>query len=82
VRHRIFRETMSVRERMATVLDRLSKGSIQLDELLIDEPGREALVTTLLAILELWRQQSITVIQAESLGSITLLLKEAPNGSG
>ncbi len=76
VRHQIFNETMSVRERMATVLERLRKGGLQLDELLADEPGREALVTTVLAILELWRQQTITVIQSESLGSITLLPKE------
>lgn len=77
VRHQIFNETMSVRERMATVLERLRQGGIQLDELLADEPGREALVTTVLAILELWRQQTITVVQSESLGSITLLPKEA-----
>ncbi|GAV19084.1 segregation and condensation protein A [Mariprofundus micogutta] len=77
VRHRIFTETMNVRERMSTVLQRLHKGGMQLDELLADEPGREALVTTVLAILELWRQQTITVVQTESLGSITLLPKEA-----
>jgi len=77
VRHQIFTETMSVRDRMRTVLDRLSGGGMQLDELLAAEPGREALVTTVLAILELWRQQVITVIQSESLGSITLLPKEA-----
>jgi len=77
VRHRIFTETMSVRERMATVLERLRKGGIGLDELLADEPGREALVTTVLAILELWRQQMISVVQSEALGAITLLPKEA-----
>ncbi|ATX81697.1 condensin subunit ScpA [Mariprofundus ferrinatatus] len=76
VRHQIFSETMSVRERMGTVLERLSKGGMQLDELLAGEPGREALVTTVLAILELWRQQTITVIQSENYGSITLLPKE------
>jgi len=82
VRHRIFTETMSVRERMATVLERLCKGGILLDELLADEPGREALVTTLLAILELWRQQAITVVQSENLGSITLLIKGDSNERG
>ncbi len=76
VRHRIFAETMSVRERMGAVLERLSSGGMQLDELLSGEPGREALVTTVLAILELWRQQTITVVQSENYGSITLLPKE------
>ena len=77
VRHQIFSETMSVRERMTTVLERLKQGGMQLDELLAGEPGREALVTTVLAILELWRQQTITVIQSENYGSITLIPKES-----
>jgi len=77
VRHQIFTETMSVREQMSMVLQRLRQGGMQLDELLHDSPGREALVTTVLAILELWRQQSITVVQSENYGAITLLPKEA-----
>jgi len=77
VRHQIFTETMSVREQMSMVLERLKSGGIQLDELLRDTPGREALVTTVLAILELWRQQSISVVQSDSYGAITLLPKAA-----
>lgn len=76
VRHQIFTETMSMREQMGIVLQRLQHGSFQLDELLADSPGREALVTTVLAILELWRQQNITIVQRENYGSITLLPKE------
>jgi len=78
VRHHIFSETMSVREQMGVVLERLGgSGGMQLDELLRDTPGREALVTTVLAILELWRQQSISVVQHENYGAVTLLLKQA-----
>jgi len=78
VRHHIFSETMSVREQMSVVLEYLGKrGGMQLDELLHDSPGREALVTTVLAILELWRQQTITVVQNENYGTVTLLLKQA-----
>ncbi|MDQ6970805.1 MAG: segregation/condensation protein A [Mariprofundus sp.] len=73
VRHQIFTETISMREQMSVVLQRLRKGSLQLDELLRDTPGREALVTTVLAILELWRQQSIIVLQGEHCTAITLL---------
>ncbi len=76
VRHQIFTETMSVREQMIMVLERLKSGGMQLDELLRDSPGREALVTTVLAILELWRQQSIAVVQEKNYGAITLLPKE------
>jgi len=75
VRHQIFTETMSVREQMTVVLQSLRQGGMQLDELLRDSPGREALVTTVLAILELWRQQNITVVQNENYGAITLLPK-------
>ncbi len=77
VRHQIFTETMSVREQMSMVLQRLRTGGMQLDELLHDSPGREALVTTVLAILELWRQQSISVVQNDNYGAITLLPKAA-----
>ncbi|MES0372567.1 MAG: segregation/condensation protein A [Mariprofundaceae bacterium] len=77
VRHQVFMETMSVREQMQMVMEGIRAGSVQLDELLIKQPGREALVTTILAILELWRQQLITVIQSECYESITLLAKES-----
>jgi len=77
VRHHIFADTMSVREQMTAVIERLRHGGIQLDEFLLGNPGREMLVTTILAILELWRQQVITVVQSENYGSITLLPKEA-----
>lgn len=77
VRHQIFAETMSVREQMRAVLERLTSGSLQLDELLQDTPGREALVTTVLAILELWRQQNISVVQSDCYGPVTLLAKQS-----
>jgi len=73
VRHHIFTETISMREQMGVIVQRLRNGNIQLDALLRDTPGREALVTTLLAILELWRQQSITVLQSDDLSNILLL---------
>ncbi|MFQ5581286.1 MAG: segregation and condensation protein A [Mariprofundaceae bacterium] len=77
VRHHIFTDTMSVREQMGFVLERIKKGGVQLDELLRGRPGREALVTTILAILELWREQTITVVQSDCYGSISLLPKDA-----
>jgi len=77
VRHQVFMETMSVREQMQVVMEGIRRGSVQLDELLSGQPGREALVTTVLAILELWRQKLITVIQSDCYESITLLAKES-----
>ena len=66
-----------MREQMGFVLERIRKGGVQLDELLRARPGREALVTTILAILELWREQAITVVQSDCYGSVSLLPKEA-----
>jgi segregation and condensation protein A len=75
VRHRVLMETMSVREQMQFVLEQLQGGSRQLDEMLGDSPHREALVTTVLAILELWRQHVITVIQSDCYGAVTVMLQ-------
>ncbi len=79
VRHHIFTDTMSVREQMQLIMERLQRGGLQLDELLRSQPGREALVTSVLAILELWRQQMLTVVQTSNYGSISLLPKEVVN---
>jgi len=74
VRQHVFMDTMSVREQMAFVLERLKEGGMILEELL-DRPGREIIVITFLAILELWREQAITVVQETSFGSISILPK-------
>ncbi|RMH62636.1 MAG: segregation/condensation protein A [Zetaproteobacteria bacterium] len=76
IRHHILADTMSVREQMGVVLDRLRQGSMQLDELLRDQPGKEALVTTVLALLELWRQRLVLIMQQSLYDSIIIL----PNG--
>ncbi len=76
VRHHVFMDTMNVREQMAFILDRLKKGGVMLEELLV-QPGRELIVTTFLAILELWRDQAITVVQDTCFGSISILPKKS-----
>jgi len=76
VRHQVFMDTMSVRERMSFVLERIEKGGVLLEEL-FDSPGRETIVTTFLAILELWRNQTISVVQDSCYASISILPKEA-----
>ncbi len=75
VRHHVFMDTMSVRKQMILVLERLKKGGMLLEELL-DRPGREVIVITFLALLELWREQAITVVQEVCFGSISILPKE------
>lgn len=76
VRQHVFLDTMSVREQMSRVLERLKRGGVLLEELL-DQPGREVIVTTFLAILELWREQAVTVVQESCFASISILPKEA-----
>ncbi|MDQ6953833.1 MAG: segregation/condensation protein A [Mariprofundaceae bacterium] len=74
VRHRVVLESMSVREQIQFVIASLQGGSMQFHDLLHELRGREAWVTTLLAILELWRQRIIQVVQSEHNAGITLLL--------
>jgi len=74
VRHRVVLETMSVREQIQFVIESLQAGSMLFHDLLGHLQGREAWVTTLLAILELWRQRVIQVIQSQHNAGITLLL--------
>lgn len=71
--HHIFMDTMSVREQMGKVLERLSTGSVRFDDLITEQPDREALVTTFLAILELWREQLLILVQSNCFGPISLL---------
>jgi len=74
VLHRVVLETMTVREQIQFVTEALQKGSMQFHELLHGQQSRETLVTTFLAILELWRQHIIQVIQTQNNASITLML--------
>ncbi len=74
VLHRVVLETMTVREQIQFVTEALQQGSMQFHELLHGQQSREALVTTFLAILELWRQHIIQVIQTQTHASITLML--------
>ncbi|MFQ5355925.1 MAG: segregation and condensation protein A [Mariprofundaceae bacterium] len=71
--HRVFMDTMSVREQMGMVLERLGHGGVSFEDLLLEQPGREPLVTTFLAVLELWREKLLTLVQSNCYDSISLL---------
>ncbi|ASQ45744.1 segregation and condensation protein A [Legionella clemsonensis] len=71
--HQITREPLSVRERMATVLERLNQEkTIVFDQLFKREEGRMGLAVTLLAILELARQSLLLITQAGAFTAIHL----------
>jgi segregation and condensation protein A len=71
--HRIVREPLSVRERMAGVLERLSRaGSLLFQELFAVEEGRQGVVVSLLAILELSKERVIEIVQDEPFATLSV----------
>jgi segregation and condensation protein A len=64
--HQIQREALSVRERMSKVLDRITAHEFtDYTSLFTIEEGRRGVVVTLLAILELVKEQLIDMVQSE-----------------
>jgi len=73
--HRIQREALSVRERMALVMDRASTDRFTaFGELFTVEEGRAGVVVTLIAILELLKESLIEMVQNEDRGPIYVKL--------
>jgi len=71
--HQISREPLSVRERMAKVLERIQQDkSVLFTQLLQQEEGRMGLTVTLLAILELARQSLVVITQTAAFSPIHL----------
>lgn len=69
--HNIERETLSVRERMSLVLERIgSTGFTRFTALFTYEEGRGGVVVTFLAILELSKQRLLEIVQTETYGAI------------
>ncbi len=71
--HHIQREALSVRERMTRVLSAItSDGFTDYTSLFSIEEGRRGVVVTLLAILELVKEQLIDLVQSEAFAPIHL----------
>lgn len=69
--HQIQRETLSVRERMSRVLETITAhGFTDYTQLFTIEEGRRGVVVTLLALLELVKEQLIDLVQSEPFASI------------
>lgn len=70
-RHNIERETLSVRERMSMVLEKVSsEGFTNFTALFNYEEGKGGVVVTFLAILELSKQRLLEIVQTETYGTI------------
>ncbi len=72
-RHPIRRETLSVRERMSQILERLDALRFTaFTELFRPEEGRMGIVVTFLAVLELMREAVLELVQSEPFAPIYL----------
>ncbi len=75
--HRILREPLSVRERMAMILDWLSKHPrLSFQALFTAEEGRAGAVVALLAILELGREALAEIIQKQPFSPLEVQRKQ------
>ncbi len=69
--HHIKREALSVRDRMTSILGKVSSDSFtNFVDLFTPEEGRRGIVVTFLAILELIKESVIEVVQTEQYGPI------------
>ena len=69
--HRVQREALSVRERMVSILERISAADFtDFSDLFAPEEGRAGVIVALLALLELSRDALIEIVQNENCGPI------------
>ncbi len=81
--HRVEKESLSLRERMSMVLDRLHGGQFVNFTALFDlTEGRAGVVVSFLAILELIRSATLELVQLEPFAPIHVRLREARAGGG
>ncbi|MEG0245815.1 MAG: ScpA family protein [Pseudomonas sp.] len=74
--HQITRETLSTRERMSQVLERLKGGAfVPFVELFAAEEGKLGVVVTFMAILELVKESLVELVQNEPFAAIHVRLR-------
>ncbi|MEH8020292.1 MULTISPECIES: segregation and condensation protein A [Rheinheimera] len=77
--HHVKREHLSTRERMSRILDLLSahQGYLTFSACFDVSEGRQGVVVTFLAMLELTKEKLVDIIQVEAFGQIHVKLKQA-----
>lgn len=71
--HQVTRETMSMRERMTNILKSLNDSDndfLRIEDLFTLEEGRMGLVVTFIALLELFKDNMLVVVQNEAFSTI------------
>lgn len=77
-RHEVKGETLSLRERMSEVLNRLSqRGYLSFVSLFTFDEGRAGVIITFIAILELARQALLDIVQIQPFSEIHVKLRSA-----
>ncbi len=77
-RHRVERESLSLRERMSWVLERLRDGGfLAFTDLFEVTEGRQGVVVSFLALLELIKSSVLELVQTEAYAPIHVRLREA-----
>ena len=83
--HQVRMESLSVRERMSIVLEHVQRARfVEFTSLFTVQEGRQGVVVTLLALLELLRESLIDLVQARPFGPVHVRAsgREAPNIPG
>ena len=81
--HNISRETLSVRERMTQILSVLKIGEFcEFSTCFMPEEGRQGIVVTFLAILELGKESSIDIVQSAPYAPIYLKSRSSVMADG
>ncbi|MCF2949955.1 segregation/condensation protein A [Paraglaciecola aquimarina] len=79
--HHIEKETLSTRERMSLILEKLnSEHFTSFDELFYANEGKAGVVVTFLAVLELTKESLIELVQGQVFGNIHVRLNSARFG--
>ncbi len=74
--HQITKEPLSVRERMAAILEKLNRSdSISFSSLFTRKEGKGGVVVTFLAILELCKEELLEIIQPEAFAELRIRAK-------
>jgi len=80
--HQITKEPLSVRERMATILEKLDRANkLPFTALFIRKEGKSGVVVSFLAILELSKEGCIDIIQPEPAGDIHIQTRARDAGA-